>query len=371
VLREDSGRIDLADTKYSALTITTAAGGDIFAVAKLGTSFALTISSAVASQTTSQTQDQGILFTNVNVVSTDASLQYHYSTQVQHLAGSSSQIWMNGVSVTPASTATSTLSFYAKSISGRMMHKIIGPAGIEYALQPSMFQQNITYWKPTTSVTGKWENTDGYTVGTYSTALPQPNNLYMNTKRGVYSNSSASTNLQAGQAGNELLFTRASTAGMGGFFFFARAGTEQFQSTTRYMVGLTARATADICTSDTNTYLNTLAFVIQNATSTWKFYHASTGTGTSETISGQNQLMAASTNGAGFDFYIYCPSNTNTVYYRMDDINAASTIISSSVTNHLPNSTSYLRPVAMCGNAGASTGAAKIGVITMYVETDL
>ena len=361
----------MADTKYSALTITTAAGGDIFAVAKLGTSFALTISSATASFVTSQSADQGILFNNAGVVSSAADLQYHYSTQTMHLAGSSSQVVLSGVSITPASTAASTLSFYSKSISGRMMPKIIGPAGVEYAVQPSMFQQSITYWSPTTSATGLWQRAAGYNVGTYSTALPQPNNLYMSMKRGVYSNSSASTNLQAGQSGNEFLFTRSSTAGMGGFFFFARVGTEQFQTTTRYMVGLTNRASADICTSDTNTYLNTLAFQLQNNNSTWRFYHASTGTGTSETISGQNSLITASTNGMGFDFYIYCPANTNTVYYRMDDINAASTIIVSSVTNHLPNSTTYLQPVAMCGNAGASTAAAKIGLITMYVETDL
>ena len=60
ILKTNQGVI-LSDTKYSALTFTTAAGGDIFAVAKLGTSFALTVSSAINNWVTSGTADQGIL----------------------------------------------------------------------------------------------------------------------------------------------------------------------------------------------------------------------------------------------------------------------------------------------------------------------
>lgn len=362
----------MADTKYSALTFTTAAGGDTFAVAKLGTSFALTISSAINNWVTTNTADPQILFNNAGVVSSDSKLLYQYSTQIMALAGSSSQIQLTGVSKTPASTATSTLSFYAKSLAGRMMPKIIGPAGIEYAVQPSLFQQAITYWAPTTSATGQWERTDGYNVGTYSTALPSPNTLYNSMKRAVYKTSSVTANLQAGQAGNELLFTRASTAGMGGFFFFARVGVELWASSTRYLVGLTSRPTLDICTSNIATYLNTVGFYIDSGMTSWAFYHASTGTGTTETITGLSILSSgATTNGLGYDMYIYCPSNTNTIYFRLDEINPASTIIVSSVTNHLPNSTSYMRPVAMCGNLNTSNNAAQIGVVTIYCETDI
>lgn len=369
----------MADTKYSALTLQAPAGGDILGVAHAGTSFAMTVSSAVAAgstqitaQVTSNTADPQVLFNNAGVVSSDSKFQYQYSTQVFALAGSSSQIRLTGISVTPASSATSTLALYSKSLSGRMMPKAIGPAGIEYALQPSMFQQAITYWSPTTSATGKWERTDGYNVGTYSTALPSPNTLYNSMKRGVYKTSSVTANLQAGQAGNELLFTLSSTAGMGGFFFFARVGIELWSSSTRYFVGLTSRPTLDICTSNIAAYLNTVGFYIDSGMTSWAFYHASTGTGTTETISGLSILSSgATTNGLGYDMYIYCPANTNTIYYRLDEINAATTRISSSVTNHLPNSTAFMRPVAMCGNLNTSSLAAQIGIITMYVETDL
>lgn len=361
----------MADTKYSALTLTVPTPSDKFAVAQTGTSFAVTVSSVVNAGVTTNSADQGILFNNAGTVSSDASLQYHYSTQVAHLAGSSSQIWMSGVSVTPASSATSTLSFYSKSIAGRMMPKVIGPYGIEYALQPSMFQQNITYWKSGTSAAGRWENTDGYNAGTYSTALPSPNTIYNSIKRSVYKTSSGTANLQAGQSGVELLFTRSSTAGIGGFFFFARVGVELWASSTRYLVGLTTRPNLDICTSNISTYLNTLGFYLDSGSTSWKFYHSSTGTGTSETIAGLSPLSSgATTNGLGYDMYIYCPSNTNTVYYRLDEINNASTIIASSVTNHLPNSTAFMRPTAMCGNLNTSNNAAQIGVVTIYCESD-
>jgi hypothetical protein len=369
----------MADTKYSALTLTVPTGSDVFAVAQTGTSFAVTVSSVVAAgstqinaQTTSNTVDEGILFNKAGVVSSDTLFEYHYSTQVLDLSGSSSQINLATHILPGASTAASTMAFYVRNLGGRLFPKVVGPAGMDYALQPSLFQQAITYWSPTTSATGKWQRTDGYNVGTYSTALPSPNTLYNSIKRAVYKTSSVTANLQAGQAGTELLFTRSSTAGMGGFFFFARVGVELWASSTRYLVGLTTRPTADICTSNIATYLNTIGFYIDSGMTSWAFYHASTGTGTTETITGLSPLSSgATTNGLGYDMYIYCPANTNVIYYRLDEINAATTRINSSVTNHLPNSTSFMRPVAMCGNLNTSNNAAQIGVVTMYIESDI
>jgi len=361
----------MADTKYSALTLQAPSPGDILGVAHAGTSFAMTVSSAALVGVTTNTADQGILFNNAGVVSTDSKFVYQYSTQSFALVGSSSNMLLAGVSVTPASTAASTMAFYSMQISGKMIPQFIGPDGLEANIQASLFDQGITWWTPTTSATGNWINTASYNVGTYSTALPTPNTLYTNLRRGVYSNSSASTNLQAGQAGNDLMFTRASTAGMGGFFFFARVGVNLYATSTRYLVGLTNRPTVDICTSDTNTYLNTLGFAIQSGTTSWVFYHSSTGTGTSETIAGQSSLLTATTNGLGYDMYIYCPPNFGRIYYRLDEITAAVTLVNSSVANHLPNSTAYMRPVAMCGNLNASNNAAQIGVVKMYIESDI
>jgi hypothetical protein len=357
----------LADTKYSALTITTAAGGDIFAVAKLGTSFALTISSAIASQSTSQTQDQGILFTNVNVVSSDTSLQYHYSTQVQHLAGSSSQIWMNSVVAQPATTAASTMSFYARTITGAQVRPVfMGSKGLERPLQVSLYDDTIALWAPTTSAPGRVVGADSFTLGSFSSASGTVGNAYTTKKRSVYKTASNAANSTAGMGFDRNEYFQSSTSGYGGYFFFCRFGLDTFATSVRYFVGLTAAASSAICTSNIG-LINSAGFSFNDNVTTWKFYHASTGAGTTETISGQTGFA----DGSGYDVYIYAPANTTVIYYRLDELNTGSTIVNSSVANHLPNSTTFMKPVAMCGALNTSTNAGSIGVIKMYCESDI
>lgn len=367
----------MADTKYTALTQIAPKGSSIFAIADAASSFGATVSSVVTAGstqinafTTSRTLDEGVLFNNAGVISSDALLEYHYSTQILHLQGTSTQVWTTHNPAKPVAPPNSTVAYYGKQIAGNMKSIVMGPEGIEIPLQPSLFAQAITFYVPTNAAAGHWHNTSTYGVGTFSTGLPQPSNIYTNTRRGIYITSSVTANLQAGTGGNENMFTRSSTAGLGGFFFFARVGVDLYASSTRYFVGLTDRSIIDICTSNTNTYLNTLAFVIQANTTSWGFYHSSTGTGTTEVIAGQSSLANATTNGVGYDFYIYCPPNTTTVYYRMDEFITASTLVNSSVTNHLPNVTSYMHAAAMTGNLNTSNGAGRLAVVNIYCETD-
>jgi hypothetical protein len=354
----------VADQKYSALALVVPTPGDIFAVDQAGTSQAVTVSSMVGTNTSSQ----GILFNNQGQVSTDvSSLQYHFSTQVQHLAGSSSQIWFQSVVAQPASTAASTVAFYGRSIMGGMNRPaFMSWPGLERPLQVSLYDDSIAAWYPTTSAPGRVLGGDSFNIGSFSSASGTVGSAYTTKKRAVYKTASNTANGVAGMGLDRNEFFQGSTSGYGGWFFFCRFGVDTFATSTRYLVGVTAAGSSAVVTSNT-ALLNTAGFSFIDTVTTWGFYHASTGSGTTEAISGQTGLAS----GNGYDAYIYAPANTTVIYYRLDELNTGSTIINSSCANHLPNSTAFMKPVAVVGALNTSANAGAIGVIKMYCETDI
>lgn len=354
----------MADQKYSQFALVAPKPGDIFAVDQTGTSQAVTVSSVVGTNTSSQ----GILFNNQGQVSTDvASLQYHFSTQVVHLAGSSSQIFMNTVVAQPTSTAASTLTFYARSIVGALPRPVIqGPLGLERPLQVSLYDDSIFAWYPTTSAPGRALGGDSFSIGAFSSAAGTAGSAYTTKKRGVYKTASNTANGVAGMGSPTLEYFQGSTQGYGGVLFFCRFGFDTFATSCRYFVGLTDQNASTVGSSNTAP-INSLGFRFIDTVTTWGFYHASNGAGTTETISGQTGFAS----GNAYDVYIYAPANSTVVYYRLDELNTGSTIVNSSVANHLPNSTAFMRPIAICGALNTSNNAGAIGVVKMYCETDI
>ena len=312
---------------------------------------------------------QGIIFANAGTLSTDTiGLQYHFSTQVMHLAGSSSQIWLTDNPAIPASTAASTLALYGKQVAGSMRLMSVGTLGDERPYQRSVWDDTIYLWMPTSSSPGITVGGGHTDEGTFSSALPTVGNAYTTRRRGVYVTSSGTANLRAGITSADNTFFQNSTSGYGGYFFFCRFGFDTYATSVRYFVGLTASASTAIGSSNPTTQINSVGFVINDNQSSWTFYHASTGLlGTSESFTGQTGAAS----GNGYDVYIYAPANSTRVYYRMDELNTGSTIVNSSVGNHLPNTTSFAKAVAMCGNLNTSSGAGRIGIIKMYVETTI
>jgi hypothetical protein len=361
----------MADQQISALAVTTAQAGFKLAVVNpTVSSYALYVST-MANFPPTTAQDEGVLFNNAGTLSSDVpTLRYHYSTQALHLGATSSRVWLNHNIVNPPAPPTSTLTFYGRQVAGRMVPKVMGPSAIEYFLQGSFAQQSVWMAMPTTSAAGQSIGGGITNVGTFSSAAPTVGNAYTTKQRGVYFSSSATANLQAGLTGDVNRYFLSSTNGYGGFFFFCRFGLDTYASSVSYYVGLTPTASSAILTSEPASMLNSMGFALSASSggTSWVFMHSSSGTATTETIAGQTALAT----GLGYDFYMYTPANTSVVWWRMDELNTGSTIASGSITTHLPNSTSFMKPVAMASNAGvASTGVARIGIIRMYVETDV
>lgn len=102
-----------------------------------------------------------------------------------------------------------------------------------------------------------------------------------------------------------------------------------------------------------------------------------TNTGDNATNSQYSGLVSNATHtgdatGQGYDFYMFCKPNDNTIYYRLDNLNLGTTLVDSSVTTTLPAAGTFMGPVVGMSNGTANivAGTVGIGVNRIYIESD-
>ncbi len=259
----------------------------------------------------------------------------------------------------PTVPAADTLRLYAKKISGRSMLKGMGPSGVDYAYQPSFFQ-NAIFIISTGGTTAY--NTIGNTVtnvGTISHVASETLGYMANQVTG------ATAGNTAGSGSNTAPYYRGSQVGSNGFFFQARMAFPDATSTgIRAFVGFTSGTMALSVSSDNPAGSGMgWQYSTSGAYTGWKFM---TDNGT--TISTTSTMLPFQQN-AVFDFFIYCPPypNNGTVYYRIDNLTASTTAEGSTSTT-LPAGTTALRAGFQISNVTAS--ARNVRMSRLYVETD-
>lgn len=277
----------------------------------------------------------------------------------------------------PSPPSSGNLRFFARLISGRMLPKWMPPSGVDNPIQPAFFGNNIVMYYPTSSTNGGTATLNTFGVswtagGTVSHPTPAAG-VYTQIHRTQYTNVVTTTNQTLGiiaTAAGLPMFYRGNAAGLGGFFFFVRFGIElKVADTTRLFVGLTSLATAmtaadvasntgDFCgiAHDTADGANVLWFITRDNTTTHK-----------TAISGFTYAA-----GQAYDFYMYCKPNDSTIYYRIDNVNAGTTIVDTSETNNVPRNTIMMGPQITMSNGTANTTVTTVAlsISKVYVESD-
>ena len=285
------------------------------------------------------------------------------------------------VSAEPGTPASGFLYQYTKAIAGRMMPKIKGPSGLDTVMQPAIFQNRMLMYVPSTGTTGTGSGTglgpvwtSGGTVShpTPATTAPAISNQMRRTR---YANVVTTTNQTLGikaAAADTLNYWRGNAAGLGGFFYAARFIVELYPAATvRIFAGLTASSGTYVVASDTvlnntcglwhdttdpSTGAGAFNFVTRNATTTTK-----------QQITLSNAIAA----GNSYDFYMFCPPNGSTIYWRLDDIVNGVTYEGNTSTT-LPANTAFMGPQCAMSNGTANTTVTTvaIGVAGVYTEAD-
>lgn len=304
-----------------------------------------------------------IQFNNAGAFGGDADFTWDSTGNTLALGGADTGIEMTGITNEPAAPATGKLRLYAKAISGKMQLKVKGPSGLDFPLQASFWQNNITTWSTTNATTGLWQGTSGAGAGTYTSGPPSANgNLYQAVKRGRWANVVTTTNQVLGQRNTEALFFRGITAGQGGWFFFARCGFDVWTNGGRFFAGMHTGTT--VVSADPSALNDTAGFCVDAADNgaisfLTRGTTASTKASTGFTISSLK----------GYDLFMFCAPNSSQISWRIIDFTAGSEASGVATTN-LPTANQQLTTGVLASNAALTTATAiQLGVNRIYVET--
>lgn len=300
--------------------------------------------------------DTEIQFNDGGVLGSTTTFTYDKTTQTLGFHG---EIDM-ATQADPATPTADTLRLYAKKISGRSMLKGVGPSGVDYAYQPSFFQNQIFILSTGAGTAYTVTGNIASSTGTVSHVVSQPLGYMANQATAAAATGVAGTFASTSQ------FYRGSQVGSNGFFFQARMSFPTATSSTyRVFVGLTSGAGAASVSAD-NPAGDNVAFQYSTgrADTGWKFM---TKDGTTQNVSAT--LLPFAINSV-FDFFIYCPPfpNNGTIYYRVDNVSSSTSAEGSTATN-LPTGTAVMRPGFFLGNITGAT-ARNIRISRLYVESD-
>ena len=315
---------------------------------------------AVGSDTQIQFNDGG------SVIGADADFTWNKTTNTLGLNGTNTGLQLQAITAEPGAQSSGLLRVYAKTISGKVMVKQVGPSGLDTPLQNAIWQNNVVTFTPGAAA-GVWSGAIGSNLGTPTAQLPTLTNVGTMLRRSHFPSVATTANQQLGTR-SDAMFARGSIAGLGGFFFVARFTLGVYTAATRWFVGLAAATTA-LTTVEPSTNVNVLGFGVDSGDSAFTFMHNdASGTATKDAIAGQ---AALATNNA-YAAYIFCKPNDSTVYYRFDNLSAGTILIDTSTNTDLPVNTTFLCAHAACGNAATTAaGSATIGVNRIYIETDI
>ncbi len=258
----------------------------------------------------------------------------------------------------PSSPPADTFNLYAKSVSGRTMLKGVGPRGVDYAYQPSFFQNSIFIINTRTTTAYSTIGNTVTSVGTIS---------HVNSEVGYFANQVTGTTAgnTAGTGSNTAPYFRGSQFGSNGFFFQARMMFPDATSTgIRAFIGFTSGTMAASVSADNPAGSNVgWQYSTSRADTGWKFM---TDDGTTQSLSAT--IMPFAQNDV-FDFFIYCPPypNNSTIYYRIDNISQG-TSAEGSTSSNLPPGATAMRAGYQINNVSANATKARLN--RLYVETD-
>lgn len=273
-----------------------------------------------------------------------------------------------------------TLSLFARTVAGRVFPKYTPPSGLDTALQASLFLNRVVLYVPSTGSTGTGSGTGlgpvfiaGGTVNhpTPSTSSPAITNQMRRTR---YVNAATSTNQGLGiryNATDALQFWTGNSSGLGGFYYAARFIIELYPaSTIRLFAGLSS-ALSNVVFSDTvsaggcGLWHDTTD--PSSGSGAFNFLTCDGTTATKQAINLSNAIAA----GNSYDFFMFCPPNSSTLYWELQDIVNNVTYTGNTSTT-LPTSTTFMGPQCMMSNGTAHTTVSTVGfgIVGMYVESD-
>jgi hypothetical protein len=256
---------------------------------------------------------------------------------------------------------------YTRSLAGRSVPRWIGPSGLDSAVQPAFFANNVTMWLPGTGTTASISFGVSWTVATTQAHPAITNTNYMTQmRRATFTTTTTAANA-SGVRSTAPLCWRGNAAGLGGFFFAARFGILTYTSTMRVFVGLAAAS--GVMAGDPAAINDSIAMVKNTGSTTWQVQERNTAN-TLDTSVGRTTAAAGATD--IFDFFAFCKPNDSKITVRVVDITTWTVLVDNvEKSTYLPTAGTMLYAHAECMNVTGGAGTAvAIFLNKLYIETD-
>lgn len=264
---------------------------------------------------------------------------------------------------------SSGLRTFARSRAGRLLPHVIGPSGIDVALQPGLFGNSISMWSPSTGTTVSTNFGTSWTARNSGTGAAQAHPARASTNpltsmvRATFGTGTTATGTSGIQSTLNIAW-RGNAANLGGWFWFSRFAVETFASDLRLFVGLSSRNAA--LNADPSTFNHSVGLCKDSADSNWSIL-------TRGTAATKTPLTTPLTVAAGdiLDLLMFAPPNGSSVIVRVANA-VTGTVYADDVevTSNLPGNTTFMYAHASIQSVTGTT-AKLLALNRIYVETDL
>ncbi len=273
-----------------------------------------------------------------------------------------------GTPTTPLSAAT----IFVRNKANRRMVGQVGPSGIDYTFQPSLYGNKIAFWNPpgnSTTVPGVLGIAALTAQGTATARNVTTTNLLTRTKRLAVVSANPAGSLCGYRLG-VAQYTVGNGSGAGGFMYVIRFGVADAQTATRMFIGL-RNSTGAPTNVEPSTLTNCIG-VGNGAANTNLFIYY--GGSAAQTPINLGANFPCNTNSQDlYELTIFSsPNSNNTVGYRVERLNTgdvASGVLTGVAGTALPLSTTLLTMNTFRTN-NAAIGAVALDYVSIYFETD-
>lgn len=269
----------------------------------------------------------------------------------------------------PAAPSAGNLRIYAKDIAGKIMPKYVGPSGVDTPLQPHLGFNRVSWCTPAGGATlTTFISCIGSTftnVGTAANPTPTTTNLLTSTRRATFSTGGTAGTVSSNRQ-STLQVWRGNAAGLGGFFYTIRFGTDTLVAGNRAFAGLSDVVAAPTNVDPTtNTTPGRIGMAINANTGNWKLINNITGT--APTVLDLGATFPVNTTSL-YELILFSAPNGSSIGYRVTNLSTAATT-SGSLTTNIPATTTFLAPMHWITN-NATNSAAILDFGGWYLESD-
>lgn len=273
---------------------------------------------------------------------------------------------------TPSAAPTDTINIFGRKIANkRILPAVIGPSGLDTALQPLIARNKVVWARPVAGAATV--NVMGVTLtatGTLTAKTWASTNVHTQTAGANYLVTTAATTAVAGYRSSANAYWFGNAAGLGGFTYVSRWAPATGVSTTtmRAFTGMSTNTSAPTDVQPSS--LVNMFGMGWDAADTNIQFMCNDGSGTAtKTDLGASFPVPTTDASVVYELAMFVAPNTSVVYYEITNVGTGAKA-TGSASSDLPSSTTGLSPRGYC-SVGGTSSVIGYTLFSLYIETDI